>query len=49
MADKNSSTPAPLRQDRRQAQVPITGEDRRKGERRSGAERRTTPRADTAE
>lgn len=33
--------------DRRQKQVPFEGPDRRKGDRRSGADRRTSPRGDT--
>ena len=32
--------------DRRKAQLPFPGEDRRKGERRSGKDRRARPRAD---
>jgi len=32
--------------DRRKAQVPFDGPDRRKGDRRSGKDRRTTPRED---
>jgi hypothetical protein len=54
MADKDSTTPAPdpeegrrRQADRRQAQQPFAGEDRRKGERRSGTDRRALPRADT--
>jgi hypothetical protein len=52
MADKDSATPAEdpaggRRQgDRRKAQLPFEGEDRRKGERRSGADRRAEPRHD---
>jgi len=53
MADEDSKIPASdpagggRRQgDRRQAQVPYEGPDRRKGDRRSGADRRTTPRND---
>jgi hypothetical protein len=34
-------------EDRRKAQQPIEGENRRKGERRSGNDRRTTPRSTT--
>jgi hypothetical protein len=56
MADKDSSTPrgdpegGGRRQgDRRQAQQPITGEDRRKGERRSGTDRRSSPREDATD
>lgn len=56
MADKES-TPAGAdpegggrRQgDRRKAQLPFEGEDRRKGERRSGADRRATPRGDVTD
>ena len=33
--------------DRRQQQTPFAGEDRRKGERRSGRERRSEPREPT--
>ena len=33
--------------DRRQEQRPFEGEDRRKGERRSGRDRRSTPRSPT--
>lgn len=33
--------------DRRKAQVPFDGPDRRKAERRAGTDRRTTPRSDT--
>lgn len=32
--------------DRRNAQIPIAGEDRRKGDRRSGTDRRASPRDD---
>lgn len=32
--------------DRRKAQLPFAGEDRRKGERRSGADRRAAPRTE---
>ncbi|WP_156522803.1 hypothetical protein [Erythrobacter neustonensis] len=32
--------------DRRRAQVPFEGEDRRKGDRRSGEDRRATPRGE---
>lgn len=32
--------------DRRKAQLPFEGPDRRKGDRRSGTDRRTTPRGD---
>lgn len=53
MADKDSATPAGdpagggRRQgDRRKAQLPFEGEDRRKGDRRSGADRRAEPRHD---
>lgn len=56
MADKDSTSPAPdaagggrRQTDRRQAQEPFTGEDRRKGERRSGTDRRSNPRADTTD
>ncbi len=35
--------------DRRKAQAPFTGEDRRKGDRRSGTDRRTTERSDGSE
>jgi hypothetical protein len=35
--------------DRREAQAPFEGEDRRKGERRSGEDRRATPRSPTEE
>lgn len=35
--------------DRRKQQQPFDGEDRRKGERRSGVDRRTQPRSPTAE
>jgi len=54
MADKpdDDAAPTPMaplndrRQgDRRKAQLPFDGPDRRKGERRSGTDRRTTPRA----
>lgn len=37
--------PGRRKQDRRAQQTPFEGEDRRKGERRSGADRRTTPRS----
>jgi len=41
-------TPADRRkEDRRKAQVPFEGPDRRKADRRSGADRRTTPRSPT--
>jgi hypothetical protein len=33
--------------DRRKAQLPFEGPDRRKGDRRSGTDRRATPRGDT--
>lgn len=53
MSDKDSDTPATdasgggRRQgDRRKAQLPFDGPDRRKGDRRSGTDRRTTPRED---
>lgn len=53
MADKDSTTPASdpagsgrRAGDRRRAQQPLTGEDRRKGERRSGTDRRAAPRVD---
>lgn len=35
--------------DRRQAQVPFEGADRRKADRRSGTDRRTTPRDETGD
>jgi|GEM_PF-7019840 len=56
MADKDSTTPtesAPdadpegggrRQSDRRKTQLPFEGEDRRKGDRRSGTDRRTSPR-----
>ena len=59
MADEDSPTPPSgasaadpagggRRQgDRRKAQLPFEGEDRRKGERRSGTDRRNSPRGDT--
>lgn len=53
MSDKHNDTPATdpsgggRRQvDRRKAQLPFDGPDRRKGDRRSGPDRRTTPRDD---
>jgi hypothetical protein len=53
MSDKDNTSPGSdgpgggRRQgDRRQRQVPFEGEDRRKGERRSGADRRANPRED---
>ena len=53
MSDEDSEKPAAdptgggRRQgDRRKAQVPFEGEDRRKGDRRSGTDRRATPRDD---
>lgn len=57
MADEDSTqttTPDPSgggrRQgDRRKAQLPFEGPDRRKGERRSGTDRRSTARGDTQE
>lgn len=49
MADDTpvSDTPEDGRRkgDRRQSQQPFEGPDRRKGERRSGEDRRTTPRS----
>lgn len=61
MADKDSATPPAgasaadpdgggRRQgDRRQAQTPFAGEDRRKGDRRSGTDRRNSPRGEALE
>lgn len=53
MGEQDSTTPGAdpegggRRQgDRRKAQLPFEGEDRRKGERRSGTDRRATPRGD---
>lgn len=53
MADKNDRTPGAdpggggRRQgDRRKAQAPFAGEDRRKADRRTGADRRATERSD---
>jgi hypothetical protein len=53
MADKDLTTPhadpaggGRREGDRRKAQLPFEGEDRRKGDRRSGTDRRTTPRGD---
>jgi hypothetical protein len=53
MAKDDSDEPAPdqsgggrRKGDRRQADVPFEGPDRRKAERRSGTDRRTTPRED---
>ena len=48
MANEDSdTTPTGDRRqdDRRKTQAPIEGEDRRKGQRRSGADRRATPRS----
>jgi hypothetical protein len=44
--DENAPAPAEGRRksDRRQVQEPFEGPDRRKGERRTGADRRATPR-----
>jgi hypothetical protein len=36
-------------EDRRKAQLPFEGPDRRKGDRRSGTDRRTAPRANEPE
>ena len=54
MADADSTPPADdpegggrRQEERRQSQVPFEGPDRRKSDRRSGADRRTTPRKDT--
>ncbi len=56
MADKDSSTPPAdpagggrREADRRRAQLPFEGEDRRKGERRSGTDRRAAPRGDVSD
>jgi hypothetical protein len=53
MSDKESDTPATdpsgggrRQTDRRKAQLPFDGPDRRKGDRRTGEDRRTTPRED---
>lgn len=53
MADTDSAAPGTdpdgggrRQTDRRRAATPFEGEDRRKGERRSGTDRRTTPRGD---
>lgn len=53
MSDKDSDTPATdpsgggrRQTDRRKAQLPFDGPERRKGDRRSGADRRTTQRED---
>lgn len=53
MGDKGSDAPAGdprgdgrRQDDRRKAQVPLDGEDRRKGDRRSGDDRRDNPRDD---
>jgi hypothetical protein len=49
MADDDNSKDFPAegrrKSDRRQAQQPFDGPDRRKGDRRSGEDRRTTPRS----
>lgn len=45
--DSNSSGAGRRQADRRKAQVPFEGPDRRKGDRRSGTDRRTTPRDET--
>jgi hypothetical protein len=54
MAENDSTTPAEetgsggrRQADRRKAQVPFDGPERRKGDRRTGEDRRTTPRKDT--
>lgn len=56
MPDKDSTTSSPDPNDgerrvgeRRKAQVPFEGADRRKGERRAGTDRRRTPRSDRLE
>jgi hypothetical protein len=53
MTDHNSAAPGMdpagggrRQTDRRKAQLPFEGEDRRKGDRRSGNDRRSTPRTD---
>ena len=53
MSDSESDDPAQnapaagrRQADRRKSQQPFDGPDRRKADRRSGADRRTTPRAD---
>ena len=53
MSDKQSDTEAGdpsgggrRQTDRRKAQLPFDGPDRRKGDRRTGTDRRTTPRDD---
>lgn len=53
MSDKESDTPATdpsgggrRQTDRRKAQLPFDGPDRRKGDRRTGEDRRTTQRED---
>ncbi|HSJ79456.1 MAG TPA: hypothetical protein VK913_12040 [Erythrobacter sp.] len=46
MSDETKAGPDGRRQDdRRQSQQPFDGPDRRKGERRSGTDRRTKPRS----
>lgn len=53
MADKDSTPPAAdpsgggrREGDRRKAQLPIDGPDRRKGDRRAGTDRRNAPRSE---
>lgn len=55
MADTDSTIPGAdpegggrRQTDRRRTQAPFEGEDRRKADRRSGSDRRTSPRGDTA-
>ncbi|MFO6430964.1 hypothetical protein ACLBKT_12860 [Erythrobacter sp. W302b] len=48
-SDKSAADPSGggrRQSDRRKAQVPFDGPDRRKGDRRTGTDRRTTPRAE---
>lgn len=52
MTDKNDSQPSTdgrRTEDRRKAQAPFDGPERRQSDRRSGSDRRTTPRADGTE
>lgn len=52
MSDEKSAAPQGVasdgrrQTDRREAQQPFDGPDRRKGDRRSGADRRATPRSE---
>lgn len=48
-ADHDPSGGGRRKEDRRKAQVPFEGPDRRKGDRRSGTDRRATPRDDAHE